>query len=299
MIQKDPELAIQFIDHLTVERNLSQNTVDAYRHDLERYLEYLKGNNTTAVGADRESIEEYIRHLRKRDLGARSIVRALSAIRTFYRFLRTEGMCEIDPSARVDRPRLWKKLPVVLDFFEIEELLDQPDLTTDLGIRNRAMLELAYAAGLRVSELLQTGIQDLDMNEGLIRVVGKGGKERLIPVGCVALDYITRYLDGPRRRLLKKMPPTDILFLNARGRPLTRMGFWKIFQKNVESAGIGKKCTPHTLRHSFATHLLEGGADLRAVQEMLGHADISTTQIYTRVDRSYLKDVHKTFHPRG
>jgi integrase/recombinase XerD len=187
----------------------------------------------------------------------------------------------------------------VLDFFEVEDLLAGPDLSSDLGLRDRAMLETAYAAGLRVSELLALTIPDLDREEGLLRVFGKGRKERLVPIGQVALDYVGRYLDGPRKRLRKTGQVTDVLFLNVRGGSLSRMGFWKIMRKYIEKAGITKECTPHTLRHSFATHLLEGGADLRAVQEMLGHADISTTQIYTRVDRSFLKEVHRTFHPRG
>jgi len=299
MSEADRTLARQFIDHLAVERDLSSNTADAYRHDVDRYLEFLDRHGTTVIEAEPEAIEEFIRFLRRRNLGARSVVRALSAVRTFYRFLRTEGKSSSDPTAQVERPRLWKRLPVTLDIFEIESLLEQPDLTSDLGLRDRAMLELAYAAGLRVSEIIQARVQDLDMEEGLIRVTGKGRRERLIPVGGIALDYVQRYLEGPRRRLAAKGEPTDVLYLNFRGGPLSRMGFWKILHKYVEEADIRKNCTPHTLRHSFATHLLEGGADLRSVQEMLGHADISTTQIYTHVDRTYLKDVHKTFHPRG
>lgn len=299
MSSRDQDLVKQFIDHLRVERNLSGNTSDAYGHDLDRFLAFLDEVGIGVVEAGQETIEEFVKYLKRSNLGARSVVRSLSAIRTFYRFLRTEGLCEGDPAAGIERPRLWKKVPVVLDFFEVEDLLAGPDLSSDLELRDRAMLELAYAAGLRVSELLQARIQDLEMDEGLLRVTGKGRKERLVPVGRVAIDYIGRYREGPRKRLLKDRPATDILFLNFRGGQMSRMGFWKIMQKYVERAGIVKRCTPHTLRHSFATHLLEGGADLRAVQEMLGHADISTTQIYTRVDRSYLKDVHRTFHPRG
>ena len=299
MSADDRVLAGQFIDHLTVERNLSPNTADAYRHDIDRYLEFLEGAGSNVTDAGPALIEEFIREMKGRDLSPRSVVRALSALRTFYRFLQAEGVTGRDPTLQIERPRPWKKLPVVLDIFEIEALLEQPDMESDLGIRDRAMLELAYAAGLRVSELLQASVYDLDMKEGLIRVMGKGSRERLVPVGGVAIGYIARYLDGPRGRLTARSDATDVLFLNFRGGTLSRMGFWKILNKYVEGAGIRKKCTPHTLRHSFATHLLEGGADLRSVQEMLGHADISTTQIYTRVDRTYLKDVHKTFHPRG
>lgn len=299
MSGSDRKAADQFLDHLAVERNLSPNTIDAYRHDIFKYLEFLESSGSVVHNARAVDIEKFIRSLRNRNLSAGSVVRSLSAIRTFYRFLQTEGVTDNDPTKQIERPRPWKKLPVVLDIFEIEALLDQPDMESDLGIRNRAMLELAYAAGLRVTEILQVTIHNLDLDEGLVLVMGKGRKERLVPVGRVALDYVGRYIDGPRRRLSLKGDRTEVLFLNFRGAPLSRMGFWKIMQKYVESAGIKKKCTPHTLRHSFATHLLEGGADLRSVQEMLGHADIATTQIYTRVDRSYLKDIHKTFHPRG
>jgi integrase/recombinase XerD len=299
-MRSDPAGLIDgFLDHLAVERDLSPNTIMAYRHDLERFAAWLSNRSLGMEEVRRAEVEEYTAALRKDGLGARSTVRALSALRTFYRFLCTEGHCDADPAARVERPVLWKKLPVVLDFFEVEDLLVQPDLTTDLGRRDRAMLELAYAAGLRVSQLLAVRIPDIDFQEGLITIHGKGRKDRLVPVGAVALDYIERYRGAPRRRLLKDETVSDVLFLNFRGAPMSRMGFWKIFKKYVAAAGIGKQCTPHTLRHSFATHLLEGGADLRVVQEMLGHADISTTQIYTRVDRTYLKDVHRTFHPRG
>ncbi|MFC1595392.1 site-specific tyrosine recombinase XerD [Gemmatimonadota bacterium] len=293
------EFIVQFLDHLSVERDLSPNTVEAYRRDLAKFATFLSRNGLRVDSAVRKDVEEFVGVLRKEGLGSRSVVRALSALRTFYRFLCTEGYCDADPAARIERPALWKRLPVVLDFFEIEDLLACPDLTSDLGLRDRAMLELAYAAGLRVSELLAVRMHDIDPAEGLIRIHGKGRKDRLVPLGAVAIDYIERYQGAPRRRLLRDDGISEVLFLNFRGNPLTRMGFWKIFQKHAAAAGIAKKCTPHTLRHSFATHLLEGGADLRAVQEMLGHADISTTQIYTRVDQTYLKDIHRVFHPRG
>ncbi|MCK4772732.1 MAG: tyrosine-type recombinase/integrase, partial [Candidatus Latescibacteria bacterium] len=238
MNKADLELAVQFIDHLAVERNLSPNTADAYSRDIDRYLKFLDRVETSVTDAGTDAIEEFIRFLRKRNISARSVVRTLSAIRSFYRFLRTEGVTDSDPTAQVEPPRLWKKLPVVLDIFEIEALLDQPDLESDLGIRDRAMLELAYAAGLRISEMLQATTYDLDMREGLIRVMGKGKKERLVPVGGVALDYVMRYLDGPRIRLAARGEATDILFLNFRGGPLSRMGFWKILKKYVEGAGI-------------------------------------------------------------
>jgi integrase/recombinase XerD len=288
-----------FLDHLRVERDLSPNTVAAYRRDLTRYLDHLEESGDTLAVTDREGLEAYVRHLRGLGRSPRTVSRALSALRTFHRFLRTEGEMEGDPVRDVDRPRLWKKLPVVLDVIEIERLLSAPDTTKDLGIRDRALLEVAYGAGLRVSELIGLRRQDADLEERLVRVLGKGRKERLVPFGRPAAEWMVRWLEGSRKRLLERRASTDILFLNARGSGLSRMGFWKILRGHVETAGIRKHCSPHTLRHSFATHLLEGGADLRVVQELLGHADIATTQIYTQVDRSYLKDIHRTYHPRG
>ncbi len=282
-----------------MERDLSPNTVAAYRRDLTRYLDHLEESGDTLAVTDREGLEAYVRHLRGLGRSPRTVSRALSALRTFHRFLRTEGEMEGDPVRDVDRPRLWKKLPVVLDVIEIERLLSAPDTTKDLGIRDRALLEVAYGAGLRVSELIGLRRQDADLEERLVRVLGKGRKERLVPFGRPAAEWMVRWLEGPRKRLLERRASTDILFLNARGSGLSRMGFWKILRGHVETAGIRKHCSPHTLRHSFATHLLEGGADLRVVQELLGHADIATTQIYTQVDRSYLKDIHRTYHPRG
>jgi integrase/recombinase XerD len=299
MAEGDRDLLDQFLDHLSVERDLSPNTVAAYRRDLTRWLDYLEERGARVEELEREEVEAYIRHLRRRGLAPRSVARNLSALRTFHRFLRTEGHGGEDPAGEVERPRLWQRLPVVLDVIEVERLLEAPDISKDLGVRDRALLEVAYGAGLRVSELIGLGLEDVDLKERLLRVIGKGRKERLVPFGRYAAEWVVKWLEGPRRRLLERRPPCDRLFLNARGAPLSRMGFWKILRGHVETAGIRKSCSPHTLRHSFATHLLEGGADLRVVQEMLGHADITTTQIYTRVDRSYLRDVHRTFHPRG
>ncbi len=299
MGEGDRNLAEQFLDHLAVERDLSPNTIDAYRRDILRFLDFLEADRLTLATATPTLVEAFAGSLRRRGLAPRTIARSLSAVRSFYRFLAGEGAVEGDPSAEIERPRLWKKLPVVLDIFEVERLLEQPDTTTDLGIRDRAMLELTYAAGLRVSEVLGLGLVALDLRQRLVRVRGKGRKERLVPIGGVAAKWLDHYLKGVRARLAAKGQGTDVVFLSNRGAGLSRMGYWKIFNRYVVRADIRKRCTPHTLRHSFATHLLEGGADLRAVQEMLGHVDISTTQIYTQVDRSYLKDIHKTFHPRG
>ncbi len=299
MAETDRDRLRQFLDHLSVERDLSSNTVAAYRRDLTRWLEYLEEQGLMMEGAGRDVLEAYVRRLRGRGLAPRTVSRTLSALRTFHRFLRTEGLMQGDPAEDIERPRLWQRLPVVLDVIEVERLMEAPDVSKDLGVRDRALLEVAYGSGLRVSELVGLRLEDLDLKERLLLVIGKGRKERLVPFGRPAADWVVRWLEGPRRRLLEKRAPCDRLFLNARGTPLSRMGFWKILHGHVERAGIRKPCSPHTLRHSFATHLLEGGADLRVVQELLGHADIATTQIYTRVDRSYLREVHRTFHPRG
>jgi integrase/recombinase XerD len=292
-------LVDRFLDHLRVERDLSPNTVDAYRRDLDRYEAYLSEHTSRQVpDAGRKAIEAFAAHLTAEGQSGRSTARRISAVRTFYRFLVTEGVLEEDPAVELDRPRLWKRLPVVLDLFEIEELMAQPEEGEDLGLRDRAMLETCYGAGLRVSELLGLAVRDVDTAGGVLRVTGKGRRQRLVPIGGVALDYVDRYLSRVRPGLAKKKGEREVLFLSVRGGPLSRMGFWKIVQKYVTAAGISRQVTPHTLRHSFATHLLEGGADLRSVQEMLGHADISTTQIYTHVDRRYLKEVHRKYHPR-
>jgi integrase/recombinase XerD len=222
----------------------------------------------------------------------------VSALRTYYRFLLSEGHVTKDPSERLETPRGWRSLPEVLTVDEIDKLLAAPSLDDPFVFRDRAMLELAYGAGLRVSEWIGLALRDVMLDELLVRVFGKGGKERLVPIGGKAVGAVAVYLRELRPRL-EKGRGRGVLFLNARGEPLTRMGAWKVLRKHVERAGIEKAVTPHTLRHSFATHLLEGGADLRAVQEMLGHADISTTQIYTHVDREYLRSVHRQYHPRS
>jgi integrase/recombinase XerD len=243
-------------------------------------------------------LREYIYHLKDLGLAPASIRRNVSAIRTYYRFLIAEGHAVRDPSERLETPKKWLTLPDVLTVAEVEALLAAVTLDEPLAFRDRALLELAYGAGLRVSEWITLGVKDVMLNDALIRVFGKGSKERLVPIGRSAIGALAVYQRELRPRL-ERGAGKGALFLNARGTPLSRMGAWKILRKYVELAGITRHVTPHTLRHSFATHLLEGGADLRAVQEMLGHADISTTQIYTHVDREYLRSVHKQFHPRG
>jgi integrase/recombinase XerD len=243
-------------------------------------------------------LREYVYHLKDLGLAPASIRRNVSALRTYFKFLLGEGRITHDPSERLESPKRWRTLPEVLTVAEVDKLLASPTLDDPLVFRDRALLELAYAAGLRVSEWISIGVRDVMFDEGLVRVFGKGSKERLVPIGRRAIGALASYVRELRPRL-EHGEGRGALFLNARGQPLTRMGAWKILQKYVARAGIEKHVSPHTLRHSFATHLLEGGADLRAVQEMLGHADISTTQIYTHVDREYLRTVHRQYHPRA
>jgi integrase/recombinase XerD len=288
-----------FCDHLVLERGLSVRTVDAYRRDVGRLVEYM-----TARGTGRPSdvgvaeLREYVYHLKDRGLQASSIRRSVSAIRTYFAFLLAEGHAVVDPTDRVELPRAWRRLPGVLSRDEVARILDAPDPSDRLFWRDKAMLEFAYAAGVRVGELITLKVRDVDLQEGLALVFGKGAKERLVPVGRPALQALIVYL-REIRPVLTGSGGAGLVFLNARGTPLTRMGVWKILQKHVRRAGVTRRVTPHTLRHSFATHLLEGGADLASVQEMLGHADIATTQIYTHVEREYLRDVHRRYHPRA
>ena len=291
----------RFQDYLSFERGLSPRTLDAYGRDTARLEEFLRSRRVRSPGiATPVDLREFSYHLRDQGLAPTSIRRTLSAIRTYFGFLLEEGLIESDPSEQLEPPKTWRRLPDVLGRGEVERLLEAPDPAHRLYWRDRALLEFAYASGVRVSELTGLKTRDVDLEEGFASVYGKGSKERLVPVGGAAVRAIERYLRELRGRLESGGGKGEgALFLNARGGPLTRMGVWKILRKHVERAGITRKVTPHTLRHTFATHLLEGGADLAAVQEMLGHADISTTQIYTHVDRDYLRDVHRRYHPRS
>ena len=287
-----------FINFLMIERNLADNTIQAYASDLTDYADALDGFGIRRFkDVQAAHISRYIASMNGKDYSSFSIARKISAVRMFHRFLMGENITESNPADQITFPRLSRRLPVFLDHHEIENLLDQPDKTTKLGLRDRCLLEFAYGTGVRVSELISLRLQDLLMNEQLVRVFGKGAKMRIVPVGDTAIHYINRYCDESRSLLLKPASG-DTLFLNHHGKKLSRMGFWKILNKYVQQAGISKPVSPHTLRHTFATHLIEGGADLRAVQEMLGHVSISSTQIYTHLDREYLKEVHRTFHPR-
>ncbi len=287
-----------FQDFLAVEQGLSPRTQEAYALDLARFAAYgkLKGSSGPSHVAPR-LVREYMYHLKDLGLSPASIRRNVSALRTYFKFLVGEGHVQSDPSDRLETPKRWRTLPEVLTVADVDKILGAPSLDEPLAFRDRAMLELAYSAGLRVSEWISIGVKDVLFEDGLVRVFGKGSKERLVPIGRKAIGALAIYMRELRPKL-EHGEGKGSLFLNSRGRPLSRMGAWKILRKYVDQAGIKKRVTPHTLRHSFATHLLEGGADLRAVQEMLGHADISTTQIYTHVDREYLRTVHQQFHPR-
>lgn len=289
----------QYLTHLAVERGLSDNSLQSYARDIKRYLAFLKTKNIDDLQTvERKLVSEFLASLMGYGLSPVSLSQNISALRGFHRFLASEGITKTDPTENIETPRLDKKLPEVLDLSEVENLLAQPDPASLLGLRDKAMLELLYACGLRVTELLTLKTSDLFFDQDFIRCFGKGSKERIVPVGRSARNWTEKYRQGSRPSLLKKFS-TEVLFLNNRGRPMSRMGFWKLLKAYAQKAGIKKRVHPHILRHSFATHLLEGGADLRSVQEMLGHADISTTQIYTHVDREYLKEVHRQFHPRG
>ena len=289
----------RFLDFIALEEGLSRLTQNAYEKDLTRFAEYADTKGTLApLDVTARLLREYVYHLKDLGLSPASIRRNVSAIRTYYRFLIGDGIVVRDPSERLETPKRWRELPDVLSVDEIKRLIAAPTLDDTMVFRDRALLELAYGAGLRVSEWISLTVRDLLFEEGLVRVFGKGSKERVVPIGRSAIGAAAVYLRELRPKL-EKGEGKGILFLNARGRPLTRMGAWKILRGYVERAEITKHVTPHTLRHSFATHLLEGGADLRAVQEMLGHVDISTTQIYTHVDREYLRKVHRSYHPRG
>jgi integrase/recombinase XerD len=292
-------LLARFNDFIALEQGLSPRTQEAYRRDLARFAEYAEAKGVTApVEVNARLLREYVYHLKDLGLSPASIRRNVSAVRTWFRFLTGDGIVVRDPSERLETPKRWRTLPEVLTVEEVQKLIASPTLDDALVFRDRALLELAYGAGLRVSEWITLGVRDLLLEDGLVRVFGKGSKERLVPIGRSAIGAAAIYLRELRPKL-EKGEGKGILFLNARGRPLTRMGAWKILRGHVERAGITKHVSPHTLRHSFATHLLEGGADLRAVQEMLGHVDIATTQIYTHVDREYLRQVHRSYHPRG
>lgn len=291
-------LTDQYLNYLLVEKGLSKNTLAAYSRDLNVFVNFLADNHVMDIrDTDTPIIFKHLVQLRASGLLAKSRARHLVSIRGFFTFLEQEKIIKNNPAELVDLPKPGLSLPDIISIHEMEILLKTPDEKTHLGARDRAMLELAYAAGLRVSELIKVKVGDIRLDAGFVRVMGKGQRERIVPMGRQSREKITTYLEDDRP-VLSKGKPCEYLFVVRGGRPMTRQGFWKLLKKHALKAGITKNITPHTLRHSFATHLLEGGADLRVVQEMLGHVDISTTQIYTHVAREKLIEVHKKFHPR-
>lgn len=291
-------LVDQYLNYLLVEKGLSKKTLEAYSSDLTRYLNFLKTKRIKTISdADTAAVLKHLISLRIAGLGARSRARHLVTIRGFYRFLVEEKAIKNDPTRIIDLPKSGLKLPDVLSFEEVENLLNTPDLNKPTEARDAAMIELLYAAGLRVSELVNLKLQDVNLEACFVRVFGKGSKERVVPIGLYAKEKIDYYIKTFRAKLLKNVASPH-LFVARAGKPMTRQGFWKLLRKYGQKAGIIRKIKPHSLRHSFASHLLERGADLRSVQIMLGHVDISTTQIYTHVAREHLKKIHEKFHPR-
>ena len=287
----------RYLDYLAAERGLSVNTIDSYRRDL-RILERGIGPRRRLEEVRREDLIRVLKRMRIEGRSPRSVSRWLVAVRGFLRYLEAEGVLEQNPAAHLDFPRTWRLLPAVLGYRDVEALLGAPDRATVPGMRDAAMIEVLYSTGLRVSELVGLRLGHLHLDAGYLRSMGKGSKERVVPLGAEASSALTRYLERARPELVGKVGG-DVVFVNRRGGPLTRQGFWKILKAHGRRAGIQKPLSPHTVRHSFATHLLEHGADLRSVQLMLGHADISTTQIYTHVNRERLKRLYRSFHPRA
>jgi integrase/recombinase XerD len=293
-----------YLHYLTIEKNSARNTIASYRVDVSRYLNFLvRARIQNLNEVTEEHTRKFVHSLHKLGLSPRSITRTISAIKGFHRFLLGDGITKVDPTALLEVPRLARTLPEVLSREEVDLMLNSPTASLDdkksLWIRDRSILEVLYATGIRVSELIGLRQSDIFTEEGIVRIIGKGSKERLVPIGRSALQWLECYRREVRPFLVRKGKTSDKLFLNARGGPITRMTIWNLVHNAARTAGVKKDVHPHTMRHSFATHLLEGGADLRAVQEMLGHSDISTTQIYTHVDREYIKEVHRTFHPRA
>ena len=289
----------QYINYLVFEKGLSEKTIESYSFDLSKFLEFLKQKGIKDITrADTPLILKHLIALRESGLGSRSCARHLITLRGFYKFLAQEKILEFDPAKLIDLPKSGLKLPDVLSVSEINLLLNIPDSNKPLGKRNSAMIELLYAAGLRVSELVNLKFLDVNLEACFVRVLGKGSKERIVPFGLYARNKLDDYINNSRSLLLKNHV-SQYLFVARAGKPMTRQGFWKLLKQYVKHAGIKKKVTPHSFRHSFASHLLEGGADLRTVQVMLGHVDISSTQIYTHVARDHLIQIHEKYHPRG
>jgi integrase/recombinase XerD len=286
-----------YLDHLRVERRLADHTLESYGRDLRTLQEYAAAADRRPEALDRGALEAFVRQQMTRGLSPRSVARLVATVRGFYRFLVLERRLEHIPADDLRPPRAWPALPKFLSLEEVDKLIAQPDVSTPLGVRDRAMIELLYATGLRVTELVSVRVSDLHLDEQYLTCIGKGNKERLVPIGEEASAWIDRYRESARRDLLKGRT-TARLFVNVRGGPLSRVGFWKILKQHGRKANLPRSLSPHVLRHSFATHLLERGADLRSIQMMLGHSDLSTTQIYTHVLEARLRTIYDRFHPR-
>jgi integrase/recombinase XerD len=288
-----------FLTHVRVEKGLSANTVSAYRRDLQKLDVFAQKRKLALEGVSRDDLVDFLAGLYRQNLESRTVARHLVTLRNFFRYAQTQELITADPSINLESPKIHRSLPSYLRLEEVERLLEQADVSTPLGMRDRAMLEVLYSTGLRVSELIGLKVSDLDSKVGCVRCIGKGDKERIVPVGRKALSMVEKYLKEARPQLLGRLRGSPTLFVNRRGVSLSRVGVWKILSGYGRRAGLRVPLTPHMLRHSFATHLLERGADLRSVQLMLGHADISTTQIYTHVVEERLKQIYKAHHPRA
>ncbi|MGX7446872.1 site-specific tyrosine recombinase XerD [Dolosigranulum pigrum] len=295
------EALAEYIIYLKIERGLSANTVNSYKRDIEKYLTFLTEKKITQLDeVSRFEILDFLQTLRQSGAADNSIIRMVSSLRKFHQYLKRESIVSDDPMQLIDTPKKASTLPKAISPQAVEQLLEAPDTTTPLGVRDRTILELMYATGLRISELVNLKLSDMHLTMGFIQTMGKGEKERIIPLGEIASQWLDHYLDGARVYLQDQSAETsEYVFLNSRGKGLSRQGVWKKVKQLALEAGIDQNVTPHTLRHSFATHLLENGADLRMVQELLGHADISTTQIYTHITKTRLKQVYSDYHPRA
>jgi integrase/recombinase XerD len=296
-MNSDIQLLEQYIDRLWLEKGLSRNTLDSYHRDLQTFRLWLDGRDIVSVR--REDLMRYLSDRMAKGIKSRSTARALSCLRGLYRYLLRENLIAIDPTLQIESPKLGRPLPESLTETEVEKLLAAPNVKSPIGFRDRTMLEVLYASGLRVSELVGLRIPDVNLRQGVVRVMGKGSKERLVPLGEEAISWIQRYLVEARPDLLKKNLAEDAIFPSSQGKPMTRQTFWYRIKAHAETAGIRRKISPHTLRHAFATHLINHGADLRVVQLLLGHSDLSTTQIYTHIAQQRMKSIHQIHHPRG
>lgn len=296
---KDAALIEQFLDALWLEKGLSDNTLKAYRSDLQKFADWVDQEGKSLTGIRRDGIQAYLSFRLGKNMQRTSTARCMSTLRAFYRYLLREKRISDDPTLRIESPKLGRPLPDTLTEQDVEALLAAPDVDTAIGLRDRTMLEVLYACGLRVSELTGLRLSEINLRQGVVRIVGKGSKERLVPLGEEAIAWLTRYLNEGRDELLKKNLAQDAVFPSNRGVAMTRHNFWHRIKDHARKAGIRKKLSPHTLRHAFATHLINHGADLRVVQLLLGHSDLSTTQIYTHVAQHRMKELHQMHHPRG